>query len=131
MVMRTTVLALAALLTVGGCTLYDPKGRPPPGEGFDAGAGFGVSSRPRPTVDFTGAPRLLSKDDAPLTDGLTRLQRNGLLQGCDMLFATQPDKRRACKGGDYAFAEALQVGCTERHRDDQQRRRECLAPVAE
>lgn len=129
---RTVMLVTALGAALSACTLHDPKGRPPPGENFNASAGFGVASQPRATIDLSSAPRLFGKEDgALLTDGLTRLQRNGLLAGCDMLYATQDDRRRACKGGDLAFAEALEAGCTARHRDDRARLRDCLEPLAE
>lgn len=127
------ILTAAAVFLLSACTLHDPRGRPVPGENFNPGGGFGVSSEARSTPDLASAPRLFSGsgDGDALTGGLTRVQHTALLSGCDMLFATQPDKRRACKGGDYAFEEALQAGCAERHRDDAARRRHCLAPLTE
>lgn len=125
---------VATAVLLSACTLHDPRGRPTPGENFNPGAGFGVSSQSRTTPDIASAPRLFTgsgSDDGQLTGGLTRVQHTALLSGCDMLFATQPDKRRSCKGGDYAFEQALQAGCAERHRDDAARRRHCLAPLTE
>lgn len=128
-----TLAMAAVMLALAGCRLYDPQGRPPPGENFNAGSGFGVPSQPRQTVDLSGTRGVFTGGQTAMDSlaGLSDTQRGGLLAGCDLLFGRQPDKRRDCKGGDYAFTEALQAGCAERYRDDADRRRECLAPLAD
>lgn len=120
--------AAAAALVLGGCTLYDPRGRPPPGTNFNTDAAFGGSQRGYAVPRLRDQPSTWRRtaEDAG-TPGLTRGQAAALMDGCAALFDVETPELAACEQGDLAFAQALETGCRAAH--DGSDLVQCLAPL--
>jgi hypothetical protein len=118
MVKFLAILATTALLSsCGGTMVYQetPYGGPPP---YSYGNPYQPYAQPYPQPYAAPPPSY--------GPGLSRLQQDALVDGCQLRYSGIPQKLRACLNMGANWQEALAQGCQRRYSGIPHKLRECM-----